>query len=190
MKRKNNEDQTEIGGLSFHYAVSEIVCKRFFAVLAFLFFVVIFVLSFLMSKPNLAIIGGLLTYSGLLLIFYMFVIDMHYKELHQIATDKIKTADLKHYKENFKHNMVMVYISFFGVLSILVSGILDIINLNLGLLLLLDVSVFIIFAASIGIIFVLWYVITGKIRDAKSNIEKGKRRSKCKVMKQNLLLLI
>ncbi|MEM4067746.1 MAG: hypothetical protein QXV17_12895 [Candidatus Micrarchaeaceae archaeon] len=98
--------------------------------------------------------------------------QLHYKELHQIAiTKNSHTAGSKQFKRNFEHNEVMIYLSFSGIAVLLVSGILDILNLNLELQWLLDISISLIFLTSIGILVVLWYVISGKVADAKRKIK-------------------
>lgn len=97
---------------------------------------------------------------------------MHYKELHQLATDPVllqhkEEIEIENYKNNLGHNEFMVIISFLGILILLASGILNIINLELKSIMLLDISILFIFASSIGILAVLRFIICGKIKDAK-----------------------
>lgn len=120
-----------------------------------------------------------LVYTGLLIIFYAYVMGMHYKELHQIATDPAllqhsKEINIEYYKDNFEHNKFVVILSFLGILMLLSSGILNIINLEIGSFILLYISILFIFAASTGILAVLWFIIYGKIKDANSALNDYK----------------
>ena len=123
-----------------------------------------------------------LVYTGLLIIFYAYVMEMHYKELHQIATDPAllqhnKGINIKYYEDNFEHNKFMVILSFLGILILLSSGILNIINLEIKSPILLYISILFIFAASIGILAVLWFIIYGKIKDANRVLNDYKTKN-------------
>jgi hypothetical protein len=112
---------------------------------------------------------------------------MHYKELHNIATDPVllkhnknvilkhnKKLGIEHYKNNLEHNVVMVFLSFFGITILLASGVLDMINYRLRLIPFLWISALFIFVASAGIVTILWFIITGKINDAEKAVDDSK----------------
>ncbi len=80
--------------------------------------------------------------------------------------------DINYYENSFEHNYVMVLLSFFGILVLLLSGIFDILNLELKLNFLLDFSAVSIFATSISILILLWYILSGKIKDARGAIDE------------------
>ena len=147
--------------------------------------VILFILSIQFirfeANANLSSISiTLLTYSGLLLIFYVYVMEAHYKELHQIATDpqlqEKKNVNIDYYEKSLNHNELVVLLSFFGILALLSSGIINILNLELKLGFLLDTSAIVIFATSLGILIVLWYILKGKINDANGALNDYKNK--------------
>lgn len=136
---------------------------------------------FFQTNANLPSISiALLTYSGLLLIFYVYVMETHYKELHQIATDPQlqgnKQVDIKYYNISLNHNKLVVLLVFLGILALLSSGMINILNLELKSGILLDTSAIIIFATSVGILIVLWYILKGKMEDAAGAVNAYKNK--------------
>ena len=171
--------------MNFLPLLSKYAKKRRFAFVITLFVIlflsVVFALSLFNLNKNqvLSISTEILVYSGLLIVFYAFVMEMHYKELHNIATDPVllkhnKKLGIEHYKNNLEHNVVMVFLSFFGITILLASGVLDMINYRLRLIPFLWISALFIFVASAGIVTILWFIITGKINDAEKAVDDSK----------------